>query len=241
MRRRHGFGTGAAAIALIGALTAGAGVAWAAPAPAATPSVPPASAPAEANAAAPEALQTETATQRAARLAAAERPQDFMPPAPAATAEALAAGPFEARSTGNRQYRISTSGRTFTSREAIEKYLAYRAALHTVQNKGTWFEVIESRRRGDLPPPEGHPVIRYSFRMQNFLPVWTYKTASGETRTWRPYTNEPFPVDELKAATSYEVAMDIRLHDGMVTGADPLAFSAFALSDYLINQVTPPT
>lgn len=230
MKRRHGYGQGAAAIALVGVLTAGAaGSVWAAPNPAG------------ANAATPaQPLTVETSTQRAAAAAAAEAPEDFTPPAPAATPEVLAAGPFAAKSTGKGKYRISTSGQAFTSREAIEKYLAYRAALLTVQNKSTWFKVVESRRRGDLPPPEGHPVIRYSFRLPNFLPVWTYKTAGGETRTWRPYTSEPFPTEALKAATSYEVAADVELHEGLVSGADPLAFSAFALSDYLINQVTPP-
>jgi len=40
--------------------------------------------------------------------------------------------------------------------------------------------------------------------------------------------------------TDFEVSADILLHKGAMNDADPLAFEAGAVSDLLVNQVSPP-
>ena len=42
------------------------------------------------------------------------------------------------------------------------------------------------------------------------------------------------------AVTDFEVGAEIVVHKGPMDDADPLAFEAWALSDLLVNQVSPP-
>ena len=43
-----------------------------------------------------------------------------------------------------------------------------------------------------------------------------------------------------KTVTDFEVSADIVLHKGTMDDANPLAFDASAVSDLLVNQVSPP-
>src|SRR5262245_52524253 len=95
-----------------------------------------------------------------------------------------AAGPgvFTVKPAGPGNFKLVVVGHTFTSRGEIEKYLAYRAARHTVEQGGTWFTLTEDRGHGETAVPvptrdtEGP---RYSFRMKYFRPVWRYKTSGS--------------------------------------------------------------
>ena len=44
----------------------------------------------------------------------------------------------------------------------------------------------------------------------------------------------------LKANSDFEVSAEIVVRKGPMDDADPLAFEAWALSDLLVNQVSPP-
>jgi hypothetical protein len=140
-------------------------------------------------------------------------------------------------------FKLVVTGHEFTSRGEIEKYLAYRAARHTVEQGGTWFTLNEDRGKGetaDVPvrDPAGQ---RYSFRMKYFRPVWRYKVNSSPAWTrWSPFSGEPFISADPKTITDFEVSAEIVVRKGPMDDADPLAFEAWALSDLLVNQVSPP-
>lgn len=168
-------------------------------------------------------------------------------PAPAAGAPATPIGPkapapgvFTVKKTGAALH-LSVSGHHFTSRAALENYLAFRAAEQTQAGKAQWFTLVEHRAKGDtVPVPKGDPTgPRFSFRMDYFRPGWRYRLAgSPQWQAWSPFSGQPFP--DLKTATDYQLSADIVTHKGMVDDVNPLAFDAGAVSDYLINQVEAP-
>jgi hypothetical protein len=149
-------------------------------------------------------------------------------------------GVFAVTESGLNAFRLTVKGTKFTSREAIEKYLAYRAARLTIEKEGTWFTLAEDRGEGDTaePIPQRDPAgQRYSFRMKYFRPVWRVQLEGAQTWTrWSPFSGKEFP----KSMSGFEASVAITVHKGPMDDADPLAFEAWALSDLLINQVSPP-
>ncbi|KRQ95417.1 hypothetical protein CQ10_32655 [Bradyrhizobium valentinum] len=152
-------------------------------------------------------------------------------------------GVFTVQKRGDSRFHLVVAGHKFTTRDDIEKYLAYRAAELTMEQKATWFTLVETRTKGDTAPlPERDPAgLRYSFRMEYFRPVWRYKSSGSSTwKTWSPFAGTAFISDDAKSITDFEVSADIVLHKGQMDDANPLAFEARAVSDLLINQVSPP-
>jgi hypothetical protein len=166
--------------------------------------------------------------------------------APAAPVVSDAApGVFTAQQRGPARFHLTVAGHAFTSRESIEKYLAYRAAKLTMDQHFSWFSFAESRAKGDTAPvPKPDPSgPRYSFRLEFFRPVWRYRTAAAPAmQRWSPFSHAAFFADgaDPKSITQYEVSADIVLHKGMVADDNPLAFDGSALSQLLLNQVAPP-
>jgi hypothetical protein len=77
--------------------------------------------------------------------------------------------------------------------------------------------------------------------MAYWRPVWHYKVAgTSALQNWSPFSGVAFPVTDPKTVTDFEVDADIVLHKGIMNDADPLAFEAGAVSDLLVNQVSPP-
>lgn len=149
-------------------------------------------------------------------------------------------GVFAVKDSGPNSYLLTVKGQKFTSRGEVEKYLAYRAARLTIDKEGTWFTLVEDRGNGDTvePVPQRDPNgQRYSFRMKYFRPVWRVQSDGASTWTrWSPFNGKPFP----KSIGGFEASAEIVVRKGLMDDADPLAFEAWALSDLLINQVSPP-
>jgi len=157
------------------------------------------------------------------------------------------AGPgiFSMQKLSATKFHLVVTGHTFTSREAIEKYLAYRAADLTMNQHFPWFTFVENRKKGDtVPVPKSDPQDRsYSFRMEYFRPIWRYKiTGASDWKNWSPFSGAAFFGDgtDPKSIAQFEVSADIALQKGMLNGHNPLAFDAGTLSDFLVNQVSPP-
>jgi hypothetical protein len=170
--------------------------------------------------------------------AAQPAPGDTLPMVPPAKP-----GVFTATKKGANGYHLVVAGHKFTTRSDIEKYLAYRAAELTMEQKANWFTFVESRTKTDTAPvPKRDPAgLRYSFRMDYWRPVWRYKTSGSPTwKSWSPFAGAAFISDDPKTITDFEVSADIVLHKGPMDDANPLAFEAGAVSDLLINQVSPP-
>jgi hypothetical protein len=157
-----------------------------------------------------------------------------------------AAGPgvFTMKPSGPGTFKLVVMGHTFTSRGDIEKYLAYRAARLTIEQGGEWFTLNEDREKGETAvavPVRDTEGPRYSFRMKYFRPVWRYKTnGSTEWTRWSPFAGESFISADPKTITDFEVSAEIVVRKGPMDDADPLAFEAWAVSDLLVNQVSPP-
>ena len=169
-------------------------------------------------------------------LAAAEADPPMVPPA--------GPGVFAVKPAGPGTFKLVVTGHTFTSRGDIEKYLAYRAARVTIEQGGQWFTLNEDREKNEtaVPAPVRDPEgARYSFRMKYFRPVWRYKTKASPVWTrWSPFSGEPFISADPNSISDFEVSAEIVVHQGPMDDADPLAFEAWALSDLLVNQVSPP-
>lgn len=143
------------------------------------------------------------------------------------------------------RYRLTVKGHAFTSRDATERYLLYRAAELTLARHFQWFTIAESRRKGDTAPllkpdPTG---LRYSFRLSSWRPVWRYRLAGSSAWSgWSPFANAAFFADgkDPKAITDFEVSADIVMNPGTMDDSNPLAFEPGAVSDFLVNQVSPP-
>ncbi|MFN7923422.1 MAG: hypothetical protein U0Q16_25190 [Bryobacteraceae bacterium] len=167
---------------------------------------------------------------------AAEDKQPMVPPA--------GPGVFTAKQSKPGTFKLTVAGHEFTRRGDIEKYLAYRAAQLTIEQGGDWFILNEDRAKGETaaPVPARDPEgPRYSFRMKHFRPVWRYKTTgSTEWKRWSPFTGQPFFADDPKTISDFEVSVEIVVRKGPMDDIDPLGFEARALSDLLINQVSPP-
>ena len=150
------------------------------------------------------------------------------------------AGVFAQKRSGSALH-LSVTGHHFTNREALENYLAFRAAKATLEGGFSWFSFTEHRVKGDsVGIPHADPAgPRFSFRMEYFRPQWRWRVAGtkGWSR-WSPFSGAPFP--DLKDA-DYELSADIVMHKGMVDDVNPLAFDAGAVSDYLINQAQAPS
>lgn len=152
-------------------------------------------------------------------------------------------GVFTVQKRDGGRIHLVVAGHKFTTRDDVEKYLAYRAAEFTLTKKATWFTFVESRIKTDTAPaPKRDPAgLRYSFRMEYFRPVWRYKISGFPSwKTWSPFAGAPFISETPKTITDFEVSADIVLHNGQMDDANPVAFEAGAVSDLLINQVSPP-
>jgi hypothetical protein len=152
---------------------------------------------------------------------------------------APAPGVFSLKKSGAALH-LAVSGHGFTSKAALENYLAFRAAEATLDSKRQWFSLVEHRAKGDaVPVPKGDPLgPRFSFRMEYFRPQWRWRAAGAKAwQNWSPFAGQAFP--DLKGA-DYQLSADIMMHKGMVDDVNPLAFDAGATSDYLINQVEAP-
>ena len=178
----------------------------------------------------------------------AQTPPAKPAPTPAPASDALPMVPpakpgvFTAQKKGN-GYHLVVVGHKYTTRDDVEKYLAYRAAELTMEQKSNWFTLTETRAKTDTAPvPKRDPAgLRYSFRMEYWRPVWRYKVSGNPAwQSWSPFAGAEFPKLDPKTVTDFEVSADIVLRQGPMDDANPLAFEAGAVSDLLINQVSPP-
>jgi hypothetical protein len=152
-------------------------------------------------------------------------------------------GVFTVQKTAAAGMRLTVKGKNFTSQQALENYLAYRAATETLAAKQRWFRFTERRIKTDtLPVPKADPAgPRFSFRLAYFRPVWRYRLAGDPSwKSWTPFSGQGFPALDTRTVTDYELSADIILNRGPLDDVSPLSFDASALSDHLINQVEAP-
>jgi len=154
-------------------------------------------------------------------------------------------GGYSESKQGATRFRVTVRGQSFTARDAVEKYLLYRVAMLALVQRSPWFTLVEGRNPGDTAPlPQADPSgYHYSFRMAYWRPVWRYRVAgSAAWTTWSPFSSAAFFADgkDHKTVSDYEVSADIVMQKGPMDDRNPLAFEPRAVSEFLVNQVTPP-
>ncbi len=84
----------------------------------------------------------------------------------------------------------------------------------------------------------------YSFRMAYWRPVWRYKIGGGPRMEQLELLFRGAVLRQWQGRQDdhrfMEVSADIVVRKGVMDGKNPLGFEAAALSDLLINQVSPP-
>src|SRR5690348_6837836 len=74
-------------------------------------------------------------------------PSDTLPMVPPAKP-----GVFTATKKGATGYHLVVVGHKFTTRDDVEKYLAWRAAELTMEQKSSWFTFVETRAKTGTAP-----------------------------------------------------------------------------------------
>jgi hypothetical protein len=150
---------------------------------------------------------------------------------------------FTAHEKGRHGYHLVVVGHKFSTRERYRKVLAYRAAELTMEQKASWFTFVESRAKTDTAPvPKRDPAgLRYSFRMDYWRPVWRYKTSGkpglAELESFR---GRSIPHRRSQDHHGFRSQRRHRAPPGPDGRCQPAGFEAGAVSDLLINQVSPP-
>jgi hypothetical protein len=123
------------------------------------------------------------------------------------------------RKLGKETFRLTLAGQGAPARDVVNNRLAFEAAKLTERESAQWFEVVLPKDAGWTPPAADPTGKRYSFRMENWRPVWTAQPAKG------------------KAAPGYRATIEVIVRKGRFDGVNPLGFSAGPVDDFLKPQV----
>lgn len=133
--------------------------------------------------------------------------------------------------TAENQHEITFSGRRFTSRDQVEGYLLYRAALFAKQSGHRWFILLHMPGEGG---PEAHPPRRsptFGQAYGHWQPHWSYYRPVFGWQPWRPEWGVRFWADDmdLRDVERFEVHAMIELGRGAVPRDPQMAFDAEAV------------
>lgn len=137
-------------------------------------------------------------------------------------------GAFTAAEAGEGRYEVTFSGRQLRSREQVERYLLYRAALLAKQRGYSWFLFLHLPGEGG---PEDHPV-RWDSAINadygHWQPHWSYHQRGVGWQPWRPEWGTPFWTNEAnpKDVDQYEAHAMIELRSGEIPSGALTAFNA---------------
>lgn len=126
------------------------------------------------------------------------------------------------------RYRISFAGNSFTSREAVETYLLYRAAEVTKASGHDWFRIVEQETDSET---------RYRSFTTGFdrFGFWPY---SRRSLFRSDYLFGSFGSTEARPVTRYEAFANILMFNGEKPHDDPVAYSARDVLQRLGSTVT---
>lgn len=147
-------------------------------------------------------------------------------------------GAFKASEAGDRRHELTFSGKQLGSREQVERYLLYRAALLTTQRGYSWFVFLH------LPGedgPEDHPIRSDSTipaPYGHWQPHWTYHQRDIGWQPWHPEWGTPFwsNAASSKDVDQYEAHAMIEVGSGEKPAGEPTAFDAAKLLSALARD-----
>jgi hypothetical protein len=122
-------------------------------------------------------------------------------------------GRFASTEVGAGRFELTYSGEQFGSRDTVESYLLYRAAVLARKNRATSFLLLYLPGEGG---PSVHPALPKRPSGPNYghwQPHWNYYVTGTGWQPWRPEWGAAFWADEIDLARvqSYEAHAIIEL------------------------------
>lgn len=113
------------------------------------------------------------------------------------TVESSAGGSFASSMVTPGRFEVTFSGKRFESRDRVERYLLYRAALLAKQNGAGWFGLLYLPGEAG---PDSHPA-RPSGPSQHhyghWQPHWNYYVSGQGWQPWQPEWGVAFWADSI--------------------------------------------
>lgn len=160
-------------------------------------------------------------------LSACATATPYQPIASASRAE----GGYASSQIGADRWEVTFAGNSLTSRETVEGYLLYRAAELTLEQGGSWFEIVrrdlEHEIRETALPDAGYdPWWGYP----RWRPSWHYY---GRQFGWRSWYPGGVPFFDTERIERYEARAQIVIHRGAEPSTDDQKFDAAQVIDRL--------
>lgn len=141
---------------------------------------------------------------------------------------------FSDRQIEANRFMVTFAGNSVTSRETVERYLLFRAAELTLQNRADWFSVVDrdTERKSDtyVDRPFGPSFGGYGYWGPGWGywgPSWRYSRRGFGWGGWGGYGADPFFDDyQVRQIDRYEAQAEIITGRGAKPANDRHAFDA---------------
>jgi hypothetical protein len=113
------------------------------------------------------------------------------------TVESSADGSFASSEVAPGRLEVTFSGKQFESRDRVERYLLYRAALLAKQNGASWFGLLYLPGEAG---PDSHPARSSGPGQQHYghwQPHWNYYVSGLGWQPWHPEWGVAFWADDI--------------------------------------------
>ena len=152
------------------------------------------------------------------------------------TEELQADGSFTSSEVAPGRFEVIFSGNRFKSRELVERYLLYRAALLAKQSGASWFGLLYLPGEAG---PDTHPAYPGSIQPSygHWQPHWNYYVSGLGWQPWHPEWATAFWADSIDLALveRYNAHAMIELGVGSRPQSDQPIFAA----DEVIRRLEP--
>lgn len=135
---------------------------------------------------------------------------------------------FSSTAMGANRFELTFRGRRFVSRDQVEGYLLYRAALVTRASGGRWFVLLHlpGERGAQDHPARQSPAFGQAY--VHWQPHWSYQLTGQGWQPWHPEWGAQFWADARapRDVEQFEAHAIIELRRGAFRADDPMAFDA---------------
>jgi hypothetical protein len=113
------------------------------------------------------------------------------------TVESSADGSFASSEVAPGRFEVTFSGTRFESRDRVERYLLYRAALLAKQNGASWFGLLylPGEAGPDSHPARSSPTGQHHYG--HWQPHWNYYVSGLGWNPWHPEWGAAFWADSI--------------------------------------------
>lgn len=129
------------------------------------------------------------------------------------TVEPRADGSFASSEVGPGRIEVTVSGARFESRDRVERYLLYRAALLANANGASWFGLLYFPGEAGSGAHPARSSLSSQHRYGHWQPHWNYYVSGLGWQPWHPERGATFWADsiDLSRVERYDVHAIIEL------------------------------